>query len=146
MAALTKDRNTPFRALDLQIDAPVAAAKKIFAGALVMLNASGDATPGAAATGQIPLGRARAQVDNSAGAAGDVTIEVESGVFRFANSAAADLIARAEIGDVCYIVDDQTVAKTDGTGSRSKAGLIVDVDAVTGEVWVDMRPAAVAAV
>lgn len=142
--ALAADRNTPWRTLDLEIYAPIAAAVKVFAGALVMLDASGDATPGAVATGQIPLGRAREQVDNSGGSAGDLSLTVEAGVFRWQNSAAGDAITRAEIGDVCYIVDDETVAKTDGTSTRSKAGLIVDVDSLG--VWVDMRPGAVAAV
>jgi hypothetical protein len=31
-------------------------------------------------------------------------------------------------------VDDQTVAKTDGTGARSVAGKVFDVD--SGGVWV----------
>ena len=33
------------------------------------------------------------------------------------------------------MVDDQTVAKTDGTGTRSAAGVVVNVDALG--VWVD---------
>jgi len=61
-------------------------------------------------------------------------IEFREGVFRYANSAAADLIATADIGAVCYIVDDQTVAKTNGTNTRSPAGAVVDVDAIG--VWV----------
>ena len=50
--------------------------------------------------------------------------------------AEADLIARAEIGDTCFAVDDQTVAKTDGSESRSAAGIIRDVDAQG--VWVEI--------
>ena len=57
-----------------------------------------------------------------------------SGVFRYANSAAGDLIATADIGTVCYIVDDQTVAKTSATATRSPAGIVEDVDA--NGVWV----------
>ena len=52
------------------------------------------------------------------------------------NSAAGDAITRAEIGDVCYIVDDETVAKTNGTSTRSAAGTIRDVDAQG--VWVEI--------
>lgn len=40
----------------------------------------------------------------------------------------------ADIGSDCYIVDDQTVAKTNGTNTRSVAGKIMDVDAQG--VWV----------
>ena len=135
MAALTADRNTPYRRGDDYVY-PVAATTKIYAGSVVMLNAAGDATKGATATGQIAAGRAEEQADNTTGAAGAKTVKVRKGVFRWANSAAADAITKAEIGDTCYIVDDQTVAKTDGTATRSAAGKIMDVDA--SGVWVQI--------
>jgi hypothetical protein len=135
MAALIKDRNTPSRAGD-KLSLPVATSVLIFAGSIVMLNATGYATPGATATGQVAAGRAAEQVDNSAGLDGAVNVDVEPGVFQFANSAAADAITIAEVGDTCYIVDDQTVAKTDGTGTRSAAGKVVGVD--SDGVWVRM--------
>jgi hypothetical protein len=133
MAALNNDRNTRRRAGDLFSD-PVAAATVIFSGALVCLNAAGNAVPGATATGLKPRGVATARVDNAGGSAGDRLVESEAGVHRFDNSASADLIARADIGADCYIVDDQTVAKTSATNTRSIAGKIVDVDSVG--VWV----------
>jgi hypothetical protein len=135
MAALIKDRNTPSRAGD-KFSLPVATLVAIYAGSIVMLNATGYATPGATATGQVAAGRAAEQVDNSAGADGAVNVEVETGVFQFANSASTDEITAAEVGDTCYIVDDQTVAKTDGTGTRSAAGKVVGVD--SDGVWVRM--------
>ena len=55
-------------------------------------------------------------------------------LFRSANSAAADLIAQADVGKLCHVVDDQTVAKTDGTGTRSRAGIVARVE--TAGVWV----------
>lgn len=133
MTALTADRATPQRD-GRTFEFPVAASMKIYAGALVMLDSSGNAKKGAAATGQIAVGRAAAQVDNSSGSAGAKTVTVEAGVFRWANSSAGDAITAAEVGDDCYIADDQTVAKTDGTGTRSVAGKVVDVDAQG--VWV----------
>lgn len=138
MAALTTSRLAT-----VELNAPVysrdmAAAKKVFEGGIVCLSATGYATPGATATTLVADGIALETVDNSAGAAGDAKVRVKKGVFRFGNSASTDAITRAEIGDDCYIVDDQTVAKTNGdTGSgatRSKAGKIMDVDAVG--VWV----------
>ncbi|MCY1460857.1 hypothetical protein D9M71_784510 [compost metagenome] len=57
-------------------------------------------------------------------------------MFAFANSAAGDEITRADIGATAYIVDDQTVAKTDGTSTRSVAGTIRDVD--SDGVWVEI--------
>lgn len=133
MAALTTERNAPRRDGTDYSD-PVAAATKIFAGALVCLDAAGNATKGAVATTLKAIGRAKRTADNSAGAAGAISVETETGVFRFANSAAGDLIARTDIGATAYIVDDQTVAKTNGGATRSAAGTIVDVDAQG--VWI----------
>ncbi|MCK5295966.1 MAG: hypothetical protein KAJ75_03665 [Alphaproteobacteria bacterium] len=134
MPALTKDRDTHRREADL-FEFPMAVAL-IYAGSIACLDASGNVTKGATATILTAVGRAEEQVDNSGGSAGDETIKVRSGTFRFANSASADEITKAEIGDICYIVDDQTVAKTDGTSTRSKAGCVVDVDSLG--VWVMM--------
>lgn len=135
MPALTKDRNT-VRRDGVHFSDPVAAATRIFAGSLVCLDASGNAVPGSTATTLKARGLAQEQVDNSAGAAGDLRIETRRGVFPFANSAAADEITRADIGATAYIVDDQTVAKTDGTSTRSAAGTIRDVD--SDGVWVEI--------
>ena len=133
--ALTKDRDT-HRREGVQNSDPVAAATRIFAGSLVCLNASGFAVPGATATTLTARGRAEHQVDNRDGAAGDLMVETRRGVFRFDNSAATDEITRADILSECYIVDDQTVAKTDGTSTRSVAGIIQDVD--EAGVWVEI--------
>ncbi|MBV6636421.1 MAG: hypothetical protein KI788_10995 [Mameliella sp.] len=142
MAALTADRNTPRFEGDIR-QGDVAASTLIYAGALVMRDASGNLVEGQTATGLIGAGRAEERVDNSAGSAGDLTCDYRPGIYRFANSAAADEITKAEIGDVCYAVDDQTVAKTDGTSTRSPAGLIEGVDA--NGVWVRLDEALTAA-
>ncbi len=135
MAALTADRNTPELADGGKtFDRLVAASTKIHAGSLVALSATGYAVPGSTATTLKADGRAGEAVDNSAGADGAKSVAVRRGVFRFANSASADLITIANIGNNCYIVDDQTVAKTDGTSTRSVAGKIMDVDSLG--VWV----------
>ena len=133
MTALAQDRNTPRREGDVRTGLAAAAAL-IYAGAIVMREADGHLTKGATATGSIAVGRAEARVDNSAGADGDLAVTYRPGVFRFANSAAADEITMAEIGDLCWVVDDQTVAKTSGSDARSPAGLVEDVDALG--VWV----------
>lgn len=133
MAALTADRNTPLRTSGVESH-PVKGATIIFGGALVCLDASGRAVPGSTATGLIARGRSEENVAN-AGADGAENVKVRQGIFRWNNSAAADAITRAEIGDPAYIVDDQTVAKTNGTNTRSAAGTIRDVDAQG--VWVE---------
>jgi len=130
--ALTDNRSTPRRNAD-DVNDPVASAQKIFQGAIVMLNASGNAIKGVTATGLTPRGVAQALVDNTSGADGDVSIAARKGCFRFKNDAS---IARADIGGTAYVVDDETVAKTDGTGTRSALGEITDVDA--SGVWVEI--------
>ena len=132
MVALTTERNTRLRIGDLRLE-PVAAAVKIFGGSLVMRNAAGYLTKGATATGCIGVGRAEKTVDNTAGAAGALSLDYRLGSFLFANLA-ADLVTIADIGKPCFIADDQTVARTDGTATRSRAGIVEAVEA-TG-VWV----------
>ncbi|KJR41898.1 hypothetical protein MCHI_002189 [Candidatus Magnetoovum chiemensis] len=133
MGALTKDRATKKRD-GAALHIPAAAGKKFYAGAIVAINADGYATPGATATGLKGLGRCEKYADNSDGDDGDVNVDISKGVFLYGNSSSGDEITRAEIGSACYIVDDQTVAKTDGTGTRSQAGTVFDVSAEG--VWV----------
>lgn len=138
MAALTSDRNTARLDGALRQGA-VAASTTIYAGAMVMRNATGFLVEGQTATGLVGVGRAEMRADNGSGADGDITCDYRPGVYHFANAAGADEIAAADIGGLCYAVDDQTVAKTDGSSSRSPAGVIDGVDA-TG-VWVRMDEA-----
>lgn len=135
MPALTADRATATRPGD-EFSFDVAAAVICRAGGIAVLDAAGNVKPAVAATGLICAGRFEETVDNSAGAAAAVKAKVSRGVFRYGNSAAGDAITKAEIGDTCYLVDDQTVAKTDATATRSAAGKIVDVD--SAGVWVRM--------
>lgn len=135
MAALTADRNTPRRAAE-DFEFPMAASTLIYAGALVCVNASGLATKGAVATTLKTVGVAQETADNSAGAASAKRVKVRRGCYRFANSGSADAITLADVGADCYVVDDQTVAKTNGSATRSVAGKVRDVDA--DGVWVEI--------
>jgi hypothetical protein len=131
MAALTTDHNTPRRLAERYSD-PVGPGQIIYAGAIVVLN-GGDAEPGSTALALIARGVSAARADNTGGAAGAIRVTSLGGpqAYRLDNDGS---IARANIGANCYIVDDHTVALTDGTGTRSVCGLIVDVDA--DGVWV----------
>jgi hypothetical protein len=133
MAALTTDRNTVSRSGDM-LHMEVAAGKIIYQGSLVAVDAGGYATPGATATTIRGIGRAEGYSDNSGGSNGDKIVSVSKGIFAYENSSSADEITKAEIGKDCYIVDDQSVAKTDGTGTRSVAGKVFDVN--SHGVWV----------
>ncbi len=132
MAALAADRNTPRRdGSGMQVG--VATSTKIYAGSIACRNASGYAVPGSTSTTLKALGVAVEQVNNT-GADGALKVQISKGTFRFGNSASADLITIADIGNDCYIVDDQTVAKTNGSSSRSVAGKVFGVD--SDGVWV----------
>lgn len=104
-----------------------------------MRNAAGYATKGATATGCFGIGRAEETADNSTGVAGAISATYRTGIFAFANSGGGDQFAQADIGKLCYIVDDQTVAKTNGTGTRSPAGIVEGIE--SGSVWVRMDEA-----
>ena len=132
MTALSADRNTPKRDGDFRVD-EVAASARIFTGALLMRNAAGFLTPGATATGAVGVGRAEDWYDNTSGANGAAQIRFRPGTFLYDNYG-ADLISRADIGKLCYIIDDQTVAATDGTGTRSPAGYVEALEGIG--VWV----------
>lgn len=133
MTALTSDRATA-RRIGTRLNLPMAANAVLYVGALVCINTSGFAVRGATSTTLKGVGVAQQRQDNTGGADGALSIEVDrAGVWRFANTA-GDLVTLADIGASAYIVDDQTVAKTSGTGTRSIAGKVVDVDALG--VWI----------
>ncbi|MCU0902443.1 MAG: hypothetical protein MUE83_01030 [Tabrizicola sp.] len=131
MPPLTQDRNTP-RAEGDERQGTLGANQAIFAGAILMRNAAGDLIEGATAVGSFGVGVA--QERKSSVAAGVEAIRYRPGVHRFANSTAGDLITKADIGTVCFIVDDNQVARTNGTNTRSPAGTVDGVDA--NGVWV----------
>ena len=132
MAALTADRNTVRREIEVRSE-PVKASTKIYGGSIVMLDASGWAVPATAAVSLIPAGIATGQADNSAGANGDKNVECRFGAFKLGNG---DTITKADIGKLAFAFDDQTVKKA--AAGLSPIGTIVDVD--SDGVWVDVRP------
>lgn len=131
--ALTADRNTPMKDGEL-ISVPMAANAKVFAGGIAVANATGYAAPGSLATTLTYLGRFEEFVDNTGGADGAKSVMVRRGkAFKWKNSG-ADAVGQAGLGKACYIVDDETVAATNGTGTRSAAGIVVGID--SDGVWV----------
>lgn len=131
MTALAKARNTRERIGDV-LEFPVKAAINCIQGGLAVVNA-GYAAPGTTALNLVAIGRFENDYDNTLGADGDIVAEVKQGDFHFVNLP-ADLILAADVGNDCFIVDDQTVAKTDATSTRSRAGKITKLDA--DGVWV----------
>lgn len=134
MVAATKDRDTQ-EVQGRRRAFPMAANAKVYAGTIAVIDASGNANKGSTATTLRAVGIFDTPYDNTGGSAGAVVCEAVRGVFGpFANSSAGDLIGAADVGSTCYIVDDQTVAKTNGSATRSVAGVVHQVDA--SGVWV----------
>ena len=137
MAATNQNRNTPSVSA-FRRGYPVAANALCLAGTIAVLDADGLAQMGSAATGLIAVGVFEAPVDNRAKADGEQIAEVLRGFARLENSAGADEITATDIGQRCFIVDNQTVGKTDSSGTRSVAGIVDGVDEVG--VWVLIDP------
>ncbi len=147
MAALTGSRNTPELTEDKEYSYPVEATTNIYIGALVGLNAAGNAVPMSAATGLKVVGRAERVYNgtypgqnaiNNPGAAGAITITTRRGIFLFNNAASPNAVTAAYVGGPCFAVDDNTVSATDQGGTLSCAGRVVGID-ISGGVWVDTR-------
>lgn len=133
MAGLTRDRATSYRE-GVEVDYPVAAGAKIYAGSLVCVNADGFAVPAADTSGYVFVGVALEQMDNSAGANGAKSIRVRrEGVFEFD----AASITQAMVGDPMYVVDDHTFDDAAGPTNDIKVGLLVKFASAT-KGWIDI--------
>jgi hypothetical protein len=133
MAALTKDRATPYRD-GIEIDFPVAANIKIYAGSLVCANTSGYAVPAADTAGLKFLGVALEQVDNTGGANGAKKVRVRRvGAFEFD----AASITQAMVGSSMYVVDDHTIDDATGPSNDIRVGILVKYVADT-KGWIDI--------
>jgi len=119
---------------------PVAADTRLFAGALAAADANGRAVPAADAAGLRVLGRTEQAVDNTGGAAGALQVPVKRGTFRYGNSATQP-VTQADFGNLVFVEDDITVAKS--TTHKVVAGRVAGVDSLG--VWIDTRPAVIAA-
>ena len=114
-------------------------------GGLAAISA-GYYAPATAATGLRIMGKFERHFDNSAGtdgaalSDGTTGTQVRSGVFFYACGTSADAITQANVGAVCYAIDDQTVGLTDGGGTRSPAGIVVAFDSVLNLPAVAVGP------
>jgi hypothetical protein len=124
MAALTNSRNTPELADGARSGVyPVEANTTVYLGAMVALNANGNATPAASVTGLKILGRAEMVSNgvpgqdavNNPGAAGAISIVARRGVFMYAVNDAT--IGAAQVGQIAFAVDDNSVSANDGGGA-----------------------------
>lgn len=148
MVALTAPRMTSLRATNHEHNFGVKAEVQIFAGALLIL-AAGFLRPGregqggdnaakaADAATYRAVGIATDTIKGGAGD-GDERLDVESGVFPFAIGGGGDALTAADIGKPVYVIDDQTVGKTNPNSTRCVAGALHDV--ADGFAWVEVSP------
>ncbi len=114
----------------------VTATKKVKAGGLVMLVAAGTVEPGAPGTGNVCLGVAQAEYDNSLSLSPAPVAHVETGNFSLFQTGTT--ITRAHIGTTVYMADDQTVTLSDS--GNSPAGTVVGIDDDGTSVIVAVSP------
>jgi len=121
MSALTENYDAQGKAGAL-VSYPVASSTHIYKGALVCVNSSGYAVPGADTADYIFIGVAYEECNNSTGSDGDRRVRVlKTGSFLYAK----DSSAQGDVGDIMYISDDQTVASS--TTNFIPAGYVVEV-------------------
>lgn len=124
------------------LSVPVAAATTIYQGALVatQIGGSGYAVNASADRSLRVIGVAAQKVVNTTaegyGSAGDLSVPVLRGVFPFTNSSSTDAISDADIEQPCYVVDNDTVARTSNFGLRPVAGIVSKVE--DGKVYVEI--------
>ena len=116
---------------------PIAANKYLARNTIVQIDASGRATPGAAANGFPAAGVSAASYDNRTesefgGAAGAIEAEVVYGVFGF------DYTGSPLPGETVWVADNQTVSDSSGGGTNGVAGVCVEVR--NGQCYVFMGP------
>ncbi len=135
MAATTTNRDTRTTGAKIRL-VPIAANEILPAGVIAQVNTSGNAVNATATAANRTIGVSQYRVDNTGGPAGAKKAQIDRGVFGpFANSTSTDQITLADLGAPCYVVDNQTVSKTNGSGARPVAGTVFGVDA--DGVWVE---------
>lgn len=135
MAALTKDKIRKCRTTGRTFLGDMAAATKIYLGALVAKNAAGNVVPASDTAALKVIGVALETVDNT-GAAGAKQIQIQAGVFLFANAGGA--IVQASKHALCYVADDDSVTTAAVAVNDVIAGIVDDFS--TTEVWVSVGP------
>jgi hypothetical protein len=140
MAALTKPRIGSLRVITRD-KRPLAANAKVFQGALAVAILSGP-SGGYYAQGQagsvVAVGRFKDTVDNTGGANGALSAEIEFFKERWIYLLDNDTASAVVVGDRengCYILDDHTV--THASGGNGPAGVVYDVTAEG--IWVEVR-------
>lgn len=136
MAALAADRITPSRKTGRSFLGKLAAATKIYMGSLVAKNAAGNVVPASDTAALKVIGVALETVDNTAGAAGDKSVQLLTGVFKFGNAGGAIVLASTHA--LAYVADDNSVTTAAVAVNDVIAGLVDAID--SDGVWLSVGP------
>lgn len=118
-----------------RISIPVKGATKLFAGSLVMVDATGYAVKAANGAGNHGVwGVAETTADNTSGADGAIEVIVEPGRWKFSIAGATQAVN----GVIVYATDDQTV-KTAQAANDCLVGRITRFEDASN-VWVEIIP------
>lgn len=140
MAALTADRNTRIRTGGAYRTGvgDVAAATKIYKGALIAKNAAGYVVPASDTAGLKVIGVAEEQVDNTAGANGAKTVPYLTGCDVELNNAGGAIV-QASKHATCVVSDDNSVTTAAVAANDIVAGTVSEFTTTKVWVYVDER-------
>jgi hypothetical protein len=139
MTATTLDRNTFKRGPIRQRVLPLATGAVIPYGVMVSVATPAAGAVNAADTAShVVMGVSCMRADQTLG---DAEIVLEQGIFKFFHDGT---ITAANIGQLCTVLDNQTVSLAATTTNDIGAGYIDSIESTT-EVWVDMTQAKIAA-
>lgn len=140
MTALAADKRREYYGVPTTHYAPNAASQTIYIGALLNLNASGQAVVGTDAASQTFAGVAKKAYASATAATQNV--EYETGqVEKFATSS----VEAADVGANVFVADDATVTDAAGATNDIKVGKLVRLDGSNAYVHVGVLAATDAA-
>ncbi len=135
--ALAANRNPDFKAVT-SITLGLKTGVHVYAGGLVF-NDAGWARGGTPTVSTLVVGVSRDEADNTGGGNGAKNVVADrEGAYPFLNGTSGDALAAADIMKDVYAIDDVTVGKTDGSGTRPVAGKLVAFGA-DGIPWVMIK-------
>jgi hypothetical protein len=141
MAALTSKRSVRTRKFS-SLDLPAVASASYFQGGVVGFDTAtgtGLIVKATVTATFVAIGVvAEDKVLGAGGGSITVNLFTEKTLAWFNNATAGDAIAAADVGDLCYWLDDNTVAQNDATNTRSVAGRTWAIDSAKG-VLVEPR-------
>jgi hypothetical protein len=121
------------RSLGRSFSMKLAASAILYEGGLISVNATGYAKASGTTAGDRVVGWSTAKADNTGGADGALSAQVQTGALLLDNDGTNPL-TQADMGRLCFVKDDHTVQTAAG-GSSVIAGRAEQIDA-SGKIWV----------